>query len=206
MSAMTPASPEGLRARRRRQTEHAIHTAAVRLVERHGLSHVTVDMISTEAGISARTFFNYFPTKESALTTGPPPLSEEQRRRFAEGGPEPRAVLDDLLAVLLDRADDDLLPRPEHFRAMIRVVSAHPELAAALHARFDAVEQDVIRAVAQRLGQPESAPLPALITRIALSVLRTGLDQWSTGEGSQDPSPLPSLRHTADLLRTLLPG
>ncbi|MDT7738291.1 MAG: hypothetical protein QOK09_1660, partial [Mycobacterium sp.] len=51
----------GLRERRRRQTSADIRGAAVRLARERGWDRVTIEDICTEAGISARTFFNYFP-------------------------------------------------------------------------------------------------------------------------------------------------
>ncbi|MFD7130905.1 TetR/AcrR family transcriptional regulator [Streptomyces sp. NPDC059894] len=228
VSTTPSAAPEGLRARRRRETAQAIHAAAVRLVERDGLAHVTVDMISAEAGISPRTFFNYFPTKESALSVGPPPLTDEQRLRIAEGDPRPRRVLEDLVDVLIHQLDEDSPPPGgrRHFRAMVRIATAHPELAAVLHARFDAFESELTGVVAHRLGVPAADPLPALLTGLALSVVRVGLQQWSTAEEEPaerdgthgtptraerrdtgepgDSSPAAELRHAAALLRTVL--
>lgn len=56
-----------LRERRRERTWKAIHEAAVDLVKKKGLKQTTTDEIAEQAGISARTFFNYFPTKEDAV-------------------------------------------------------------------------------------------------------------------------------------------
>ena len=61
------ASEVGLRERRRRQTSADIRGAAVRLVRERGFDKVTIDAICAEAGISVRTFFNYFPSKEHIL-------------------------------------------------------------------------------------------------------------------------------------------
>lgn len=44
-----------------------IHTAALDIAERDGIAAATIDRISVAAGISRRTFFNYFPTKEAAI-------------------------------------------------------------------------------------------------------------------------------------------
>ncbi|HWF28610.1 MAG TPA: helix-turn-helix domain-containing protein, partial [Mycobacterium sp.] len=57
----------GLRERRRRQTSADIRDAAVRLAQERGFDKVTIEEICVEAGLSTRTFFNYFPNKESAI-------------------------------------------------------------------------------------------------------------------------------------------
>ena len=64
-----PAGSEelGLREQKKRQTRMAMHGAALELVVEHGLSAVTAQMIAVRAGVSTRTFFNHWVTKESAI-------------------------------------------------------------------------------------------------------------------------------------------
>lgn len=64
---MTEASPTSLRERRRAETWEAIHEAAALLALEHGIENATIETIAGEAGISPRTFFNYFRTKEDAV-------------------------------------------------------------------------------------------------------------------------------------------
>lgn len=62
-------SETALRERRRRQTAREISDAALELFESKGVDHTTVDDIARAAGVSPRTFFRYFPTKERAALT-----------------------------------------------------------------------------------------------------------------------------------------
>ncbi|MBS4947070.1 MAG: TetR/AcrR family transcriptional regulator, partial [Rothia mucilaginosa] len=67
-----------LRERRREQTWRALHEAALKRVREHGMRGTTVEEIAREAGVSPRTFFNYFPSKEDAvLGLREPVVSEE---------------------------------------------------------------------------------------------------------------------------------
>src|SRR5699024_8245686 len=58
---------ESWRERKKQQTRAALHRAAVTMVAERGVGGVTTEEIAEEAGVSPRTFFNYFPTKESAV-------------------------------------------------------------------------------------------------------------------------------------------
>lgn len=63
----TTTSVPGLRERKKQATRNAIAEAAVRLAAEHGVENVTVEAISEAAGVSPRTFFNYFPTHDDAF-------------------------------------------------------------------------------------------------------------------------------------------
>ncbi|HLY85365.1 MAG TPA: TetR family transcriptional regulator [Gaiellaceae bacterium] len=54
----------GLRETKKLQTREAIAAAAMGLFVKGGFDHVTVGEIAHEAGVSEKTVFNYFPTKE----------------------------------------------------------------------------------------------------------------------------------------------
>lgn len=56
-----------LRERRKGRTWKAIHDSAQQLVRKHGLKGTTTEEIAVSAGVSPRTFFNYFATKEDAI-------------------------------------------------------------------------------------------------------------------------------------------
>ena len=54
----------GLRESKKLQTRQAIAATGMRLFVKCGFDHVTVGEIASEAGVSEKTVFNYFPTKE----------------------------------------------------------------------------------------------------------------------------------------------
>jgi len=85
---------DGLRERKKAGTRRALSSAAVELCLRHGYHHVTVSDIADAAGVSRRTFSNYFPGKAECVAA------------FGE------SVLDDMLEVVGEAAQvhlDDLV-------------------------------------------------------------------------------------------------
>jgi len=52
---------------RRRSTHEALRLAALKSFARKGFSNVTVTELAREAGVTERTFFRHFPTKEAVL-------------------------------------------------------------------------------------------------------------------------------------------
>ncbi|WP_309130059.1 TetR family transcriptional regulator [Brevibacterium sp.] len=61
------ADNESLRAKKARLTRNALHEAAITRVLEEGLDGATVANIAAAAGVSTRTFFNYYATKEDAI-------------------------------------------------------------------------------------------------------------------------------------------
>lgn len=62
-----PVALDGLRERKKAQTRAQISSAAYEVVREHGIEALTADAVAQRAGVSRRTFFNYFTTVESSL-------------------------------------------------------------------------------------------------------------------------------------------
>src|SRR5690606_34331407 len=77
----TPTEPRpGLRARNRDRNRAEVAAVALDLFDRRGFDEVTVDEIAEAAGISRRTFFRYFESKEDAAL----PAEEERLETLCE--------------------------------------------------------------------------------------------------------------------------
>lgn len=95
----------GLRERKRIATRRSIQLAAVELASKRGFDRVTIDEISHVANVSPRTFFNYFPSKESAIIGELPELPDaESIERFVEAGPE-EPILEGICTLLIAAID-----------------------------------------------------------------------------------------------------
>ncbi|WP_285598823.1 TetR family transcriptional regulator [Kineosporia sp. NBRC 101731] len=196
-----------LRSRRRKATARDIHLATLRLAVEHGFDHVTVDMISAAAGVSRRTFFNYFPTKEAAVIAGPRTVPDDALAQFlASPQKDPPQVLRDLTRLLLRELELNQPDRDE-LRQVMALAAAYPSVLATLLASFDTFEQFVATTVAQRLGAEPGDETATLIAAVGLAAMRTGLQRWAHGpasESSPQVSPLIQVEHTLTLLHGFL--
>lgn len=142
-----------LRERKRTDTFKALHDAAAELVLEHGLNNVTVDEIADRAGVSPRTFFNYFPSKEDAvLGVRTPQLSEqglEDFRDVSTGDLFTRSV-----EIFAEAMRACFVPADDPTRRG-RLTEAHPELSR--RAKFAVTETERL-ALAVIEEQPESLP------------------------------------------------
>jgi len=206
--------PPGARRRSATETNAAIERAAVELVLEHGYDQVTVDMICEAAGVSQRTFFNHFKTKDAALL-GPelPTIDERAAREFiVSDGP--------LLAeaVGLIRISPEHIPVDHRLIAeRIRAVSTHPALLARQLERLGAIEGELREIIALRLRRqaadgadaagsaerPEELEEQAeLITHMLAGVMRYVGLTWArmsaAGDLPPDAAPGAGLAETLD--------
>ncbi len=83
--------PEGLRERKKRERGRASRRATLELTLESGYADVTIEAICERAGVSRRTFFNYFANKEEApLGRSDTVFDDEDQPVIAEfeaGGP-----------------------------------------------------------------------------------------------------------------------
>jgi AcrR family transcriptional regulator len=70
----------GLREQKKARARDALATAALELFNEQGFEKTTVDAIAERAGVSRRSFFRYFPTKESSAF----PEQEARLQQFGE--------------------------------------------------------------------------------------------------------------------------
>jgi AcrR family transcriptional regulator len=177
-----------LRERRRRQTEREIADVALDLFERQGIDRTTVDQIAEGAGVSARTFFRYFATKEAAVLVGHVDLDERVEEMLDAIGPG-RPLLDQLEDVwreVLGAFDDG---RSEAGRLLLRVrrlMLAEPALRQAAVA-IDAQRTDELVARLTRSLDLDDDLAARVAVEAAALVVRVTLDRWADARDAGRP-------------------
>lgn len=173
----------GLRERKKRATWAQLSGAALQLAGVHGPDGVTVEQISKAAEVSARTFFNYFPSKEDAILGTDPDRAARMRTRVT-ARPAEETPLEVLQAALTDLGGE-LAQDPEAWRLRLRLVREHASLLPSYLAALATLERTLTEALAERLGvDPEADPYPALAAAVAVSVSRTSFRRWHAEHGA----------------------
>ncbi|WP_229067620.1 TetR/AcrR family transcriptional regulator [Actinoplanes sp. DH11] len=173
-----PTTEPGLRERKKAATRLALHEAALRLALEHGPDRITVEAIADEAGVSRRTFSNYFANKEEALFYG-----QHQRMRqvleIIRARPRDEPPWHALTAAAAEfyGASGDLDPE---WTARTRLMRRHPSLAAAQMQTFAAMEREIGAEVTARLGPGEdpTGVRAKLLAATFLAALRVALTAW----------------------------
>lgn len=199
---MTPS--ESLRSRRRRQTEREIHLVTLRLVRERGFDAVTVDAVSSEAGISPRTFFNYFPSKEAAIVHAPIELDEDDAATYVEGGPAPYSTLLTQLVAVLSASLADSPPGRDEMYDVLAAAQGHAGVLAAMLGQFEQFERRLTALVSARLNRPTDDEAARLVAALALTVLRTGFEGWAKSAPDEfERGPAAHVERVAGLARDL---
>jgi AcrR family transcriptional regulator len=197
----------GLRERRRRQTSADIRGAALRLARERGWDKVTVDNICNEAGISTRTFFNYFPNKESAIAYGPSDIPPELVEEFVGAGPASYSVVLAELITLAAHHVRDVPPEREQAQAMLELAKTTPAVLAAFLADLERFQNHLTEIVSRRQAMGPDDEMSALIAALAITAIRSGLESWSNGEPKDaDDTPMAYVERAAALVNSIFTG
>ncbi|TXS21645.1 TetR family transcriptional regulator [Streptomyces sp. ms191] len=175
--------------RKRRLVTDELTESALQLLARKGFDGVTVDEIAAAAGVSKRTFFRYFASKEDVVVQFLADMGSGMRAELAARPAEEPASVALLRAVSLPLAA--CANHSDHSERALRVVQLILRTPALL-ARFlerQAQWRDALAAeLVGRTGLDGDGDLrPELAAGIALTAFDAVLRRWSTTDGAEDP-------------------
>jgi AcrR family transcriptional regulator len=188
----------GLRERKKQATRDALRLAALRLAALRGWDQVRVEDIAAEAGVSTRTFNNYFTTKEDAFLA-----TAYERAGRAEAALAARSADEPLWSALTDAIVDSFTTEEIDLR-QARLVTPTPTLAGEQLKAFAVIERRLASAIATRIGSSvEHDIYPRLVAGALMSAVRVAFEHWIQTESDQ---PLPTvLRDTLGRVADGLP-
>lgn len=167
------------------RTARALQSAALELFAENGYDETTTDEIAEQAGVSPRTFFRYFPTKESVLFAG----SYGWYQTFTEHFLAQPVSISDVAAAhqtLVDLAPE-LAKRRKSLGLYERAVASSATLRGGVQ---DHVQQDIAtlaEAIAHRRGLEAPDESCSLLAAIVLVTYRRAVLRWLAGPASNGP-------------------
>lgn len=196
--------PAGLRARKKRARLEALVDATHRLAGAHGLDHVTVEAVCAEVGVSVRTFFNYFESKDDAvLGMAHWRLDPAAAEEFAAGGPS-GDLLPDMQVLVASVLDHPPLGKERMARAF-EVAKGHPELFVRAYTHVQGLHDEIEALVRRRLGPATDASVVGMVGALLMVLSHATFVRWdTTGRTGDVHDHLPSV--VADLAGVLAPS
>ncbi|CAN5454341.1 hypothetical protein BH10ACT3_BH10ACT3_22650 [soil metagenome] len=171
---------EGLRERKKRVLRQLISdTATVMFIER-GFDAGRVSEIAEACDVSEKTFFNYFPTKESLLFDEEDGLADRIREALRDRGTQV-PLIDSVVAVIEDLVNKmtsawSESDQPEATMSVMRrfadMIEETPALQAALQAMFERLTVVAADALAERAAVDPDDPEPQLAAVIVMGLWR----------------------------------
>ncbi|WP_146197220.1 TetR/AcrR family transcriptional regulator [Serinibacter arcticus] len=178
-----------LRERKKVQRRDALVAATRALVLERGLDGVTVEDVCAQVGVSPRTFFNYFATKEDAVlghTLDDLSTDADVQRVFVAGGPS-GDLLQDAVLVLQDVLDDPRLSARD-LDELMALVHREPRLLERhvfwIETQRSALEDLLVR----REAVAPSGLDPAVVATYLMATFRAVAVTWVAGGHRGRPS------------------
>lgn len=194
--------PQSLRARKQQLVSAAIRRAAWELFTRRGYETTTVEEIAAAAGVSRRTVFRHYASKEDVVVGTFDALVDEYVEAVSQRPTrEPPFVSIEhaLVPVLASRVAD-----PDAGRAIIRLMRESPGLSRARLDRLARIEDRLTTLFARRLHlDPARDCTPALLGFVARAMADAAFNVWFD-QGGREPAGLVAelFAGVADLARS----
>ena len=146
-------APMDLAERKRQLVRDQLSEAALRLLARQGYEETTVEQIVAAAGVSRRTFFRYFKSKEDVIVESVGEMSTEIRAALAArpARENPQAAIRAALSI----AVDELTAEPAKAVPLIRLILDTPALHRRYLERQSILQEELAAELAQRGGFDE---------------------------------------------------
>jgi AcrR family transcriptional regulator len=202
-----PGQASGLRERKKVATRQALGEAAMRLAVERGLDKVLVDDIADAAGVSARTFNNYFASKYEAICA----LQQARAMRIGDelrarppGEPLWESVTQAVLSQYgpADRAPD------KDWIAGVRLVVTTPALVGEYLKVHRMAQHHLAEVIAERVGTSlETDMFPRIMAGAVSAAMQAAMERWLHSDPPVPLAPLvrQSFRQFAEGMRDVLP-
>ena len=182
MNVSSGASPSlGARERKRRDTLRRITDAGVCLFIEKGFEGATVEEIAAASGISRRTFFHYFDSKDDILLSLQSDVGEmiaAEVRRASPGISAFELVRDAALSVCASIPHEDML-------ALDRLMRGSASVQARKQASYRQQEEALFLALRERWPQPARETRLRVLAMVAVGATRLASETFNQEGGAR---------------------
>jgi len=168
-------SADSLREQRKRETSRGLTDAARRMTTERGFAGFTIEELCADVGVSRRTFFNYFESKENAVF-GFATIDSRQEALEEDFTAQHGDLLDDFIQLTIRRFE--LFNPVDDAPALFAVIEQEPRL---IKAAFEQIAKNERRDVGLILRRIEDAPDAELRAEVVVhtvgALVRMSMDQ-----------------------------
>ncbi|NUP47807.1 MAG: TetR/AcrR family transcriptional regulator [Catenulispora sp.] len=171
--------PPGLRERKKQATREALREAALRLAVERGPDQVRVEEIAEAAGVSPRTYNNYFASREQAIVAA---ITADREARIAAAvtaRPATTRLADAVTEAVVEQYTDT----GEQARETLLLITAKSALRDAFLDAAAGIEPPLTTVIAERLGDTDPCTARVLAASVAAAV-RIALENWLQPSGT----------------------
>ncbi|MGC4765283.1 TetR/AcrR family transcriptional regulator [Micromonospora sp. DT46] len=174
-------TPPGLRERKKQATREALREAALRLAEERGPDQVRVEDIAEAAGVSPRTYNNYFASREQAIVSAV--TADREARIAAAVAARPAGVR--LADAVTQAVVEQYTNTGEREHKALLLITTQTALRDAFLDTTAGIEPPLAAVIAERLDDAEAHTARVLAASVAAAV-RIALEGWLQPAGNPE--------------------
>ncbi len=167
---------------RKAETRARLRAVALRLFRDRGYDDTTIEQIAAAAGVTSRTFFRHYSTKEEVLFLESDRL--ERAGRLLDARPSDESIFDSMREVMREFGhvyDDD----HGRFVQLLEIASAS-SVAASRAAQVEEKFTTLISSVIHQRG-PDGPHHPRIIAAAIMGAIRSAVEIWFLSASQADP-------------------
>jgi AcrR family transcriptional regulator len=171
----------GLRERKKRETKKRITEKGIALFVQKGIDHTTLDEIAAAAGISRRTFFYYFASKDEvllSLQSGIGEMFADAVRNAPATSTPIDAVRDAVVSVCNAIPTNDMIE-------MDRLMRTSPSVQARKQVSYVQQEGEIYEALRERWPEPERSTALRVVAMVSVGAMRIAGDIFNQEKGAR---------------------
>ncbi|TNM25921.1 TetR/AcrR family transcriptional regulator [Streptomyces sedi] len=166
--------PPGLRERKKRATREALREAALRLAVEHGPDRVRVEDIAEAAGVSPRTYNNYFASREQAIVSA---VTADREAGIA-AAVAARGAGVRLADAVTEAVVEQYTHTGERAQRALLLITARTALRDAFLDATADIEPPLTEVIADRLRDAAGAHTARVLAASAAAAVRVALEGW----------------------------